>query len=163
VIRRGALAVLTFLALVAAGAGATAVPAAAAPKPRASLNDLENEVMCVLCKVPLQVAGDAPQAVAERQFIKGLIARGETKRQIKRALVAQYGPQVLANPPAHGFTLSAYLVPILAVVAAVVLLALALPRWRRRSRAPSPGAAAGPALNAADAQRLDEDLARFDR
>jgi cytochrome c-type biogenesis protein CcmH len=157
VIRR---AVLLVLALLAAAAPAAS---AAGPKPRASLSDLETEVMCVLCKVPLQVAGDAPQAVAERQFIKGLIARGETKQQIKDALVAQYGPQVLANPPAHGFSLSAYLVPILGVVAAVVLLALALPRWRRRSRAPTPAAAAGPGLNTADAQRLDEDLARFDR
>jgi cytochrome c-type biogenesis protein CcmH len=158
VIRRAVLLILTLVAAAVPAASATA-----APKPKASLNDLETEVMCVLCKVPLQVAGDAPQAVAERQFIKGLIARGETKRQIKDALVAQYGPQVLANPPAHGFSLSAYLVPILGVVAAVVLLALALPRWRRRSRAPSPAAAAGPALNSADARRLDEDLARFDR
>jgi len=158
VIRRAVLLILTLVAAAVPAASATA-----APKPKASLNDLETEVMCVLCKVPLQVAGDAPQAVAERQFIKGLIARGETKRQIKDALVAQYGPQVLANPPAHGFSLSAYLVPILGVVAAVVLLALALPRWRRRSRAPSPAAAAGPALNTADARRLDEDLARFDR
>jgi cytochrome c-type biogenesis protein CcmH len=158
VIRRAVLLILTLVAAAVPAASATA-----APKPKASLNDLETEVMCVLCKVPLQVAGDAPQAVAERQFIKGLIARGETKQQIKDALVAQYGPQVLANPPAHGFSLSAYLVPILGVVAAVVLLALALPRWRRRSRAPSPAAAAGPALNTADARRLDEDLARFDR
>jgi cytochrome c-type biogenesis protein CcmH len=156
-------AVLIALALVTAIVATATAGASAAPKPRASLNDLENEVMCVLCKVPLQVAGDAPQAVAERQFIKGLIARGDTKQQIKDALLAQYGPQVLADPPAHGFSLSAYLVPILGVVAAVVLLALALPRWRRRSRAPSPAAAASPALNSADARRLDEDLARFDR
>ncbi|MCW3066979.1 MAG: cytochrome c biosis protein, partial [Solirubrobacterales bacterium] len=114
--------------------GATAT-ATAAPKPRASLSDLETEVMCVLCKVPLQVAGDAPQAVAERDFIKALIARGQTKAQIERALVAQYGPAALANPPAHGFSLSAYLVPIFGVLAAVVLLVLTLPRWRRRSRA----------------------------
>jgi cytochrome c-type biogenesis protein CcmH len=156
VIRR-VVAIAVLSALLPASA------ATAAPKPRASLNDLEDEVMCVLCKVPLQVAGDAPQAVAERQFIKALIARGETKQQIKDALVAQYGPQVLANPPAHGFSLSAYLVPILGVVAAAILLALTLPRWRRRSRAPAPAAAAGPALNSADARRLDEDLARFDR
>jgi cytochrome c-type biogenesis protein CcmH len=157
VIRRAAL-VLLIAALTLAPAGA-----AAGAKPRASLSDLETEVMCVLCKVPLQVAGDAPQAVAERQFIKDLIAKGRTKKQIKDALVAQYGPQVLANPPAHGFSLSAYLVPILAVVAALALLALALPRWRRRSRAPAAAAATGPGLDPADARRLDEDLARFDR
>jgi cytochrome c-type biogenesis protein CcmH/NrfF len=155
------LALIALAVVVATGAGAAS--AAAAPKPRASLSDLETEVMCVLCKVPLQVAGDAPQAVAERDFIKGLIAQSQTKAQIKRALVAQYGPAVLANPPAHGFSLSAYLVPIFGVLAALVLLALALPRWRRRSRAPAAAAAAGPALDPADARRLDEDLARFDR
>jgi cytochrome c-type biogenesis protein CcmH len=156
------LALLAVVLSLVATAAATAT-AAAPPKPRASLSDLETEVMCVLCKVPLQVAGDAPQAVAERDFIKALIARGETKAQIKRALVAQYGPAVLANPPAHGFSLSAYLVPIFGVVAALVVLALLLPRWRRRSRAPAAAIAARPALDAADARRLDEDLARFDR
>jgi cytochrome c-type biogenesis protein CcmH len=159
--RRAAL----FLAVLAVGLpAANAAAAATAPKPRTSLSDLETEVMCVLCKVPLQVAGDAPQAVAERQFIKGLIAQGQTKAQIKDALVAQYGPAVLANPPTSGFSLSAYVIPIVAVVAAVALLALMLPRWRRRSRAPAPAAAAfGPELDPADARRLDEDLARFDR
>ena len=155
---RRALAAFALLALLAAPAAA-----AAAPKPRATLSDLENEVMCVLCKVPLQVAGDAPQAVAERQFIKGLIAQGQTKSQIKKALVAQYGPAVLADPPAHGFSLSAYVVPIAVVVAALIVLALMVPRWRRRARAPGPAAAAGPALDPADARRLEEDLARFDR
>jgi cytochrome c-type biogenesis protein CcmH/NrfF len=153
VIRRG-IATVAALALLAA-------PAAAAPRPRTSLSDLENEVMCVLCKVPLQVAGDAPQAQAERSFIKGLIAKGQTKSQIKKALVAQYGAAVLADPPAHGFSLSAYVVPIAVVVIAAVLLALMIPRWRRRARAPA--AATGPALDAADARRLEEDLARFDR
>jgi cytochrome c-type biogenesis protein CcmH len=151
------------LVLVALAASLPVANAAAA-KPRTSLSDLETEVMCVLCKVPLQVAGDAPQAVAEREFIKGLIARGQTKAQIKDALVAQYGPAVLANPPAHGFSLSAYVIPIVGVVAALALLALMLPRWRRRSRAPAPAAAAlRPGLDPADARRLDEDLARFDR
>jgi len=124
--RRSAVLVLLVALL------ATAVPLASAATPRTSLSALETEVMCVLCKVPLQVAGDAPQAVAEREFIKGLIARGQTKAQIKAALVAQYGPAVLANPPTSGFSLSAYVIPIVAVVVALVLLALTLPRWRRR-------------------------------
>ena len=156
--RRSAVLVLLVALL------ATAVPLASAATPRTSLSALETEVMCVLCKVPLQVAGDAPQAVAEREFIKGLIARGQTKAQIKAALVAQYGPAVLANPPTSGFSLSAYVIPIVAVVVALVLLALTLPRWRRRSRAPAPAEAAfGAGLDPADARRLDEDLARFDR
>src|SRR5262249_7177595 len=151
----GARGVMRRIAAVAALIALT-TPAAQAARPRATLSDLENEVMCVLCKVPLQVAGDAPQAVAERQVLKGLTARGETRAQPRPALVAQYAPQVLATPPAHGFSLSAYVVPIAVVAAALILLALLLPRWRRRARAPSP--ATGPALDPADARRLDEDL-----
>ncbi len=64
------------------------VPAVAGAAPRASLTDIENEVMCVSCKEPLAVA-QSPQADAERNFIRGLIARGETKPQIERALVDQ--------------------------------------------------------------------------
>ena len=42
--------------------------------------------MCVVCGVPLNEATDAPQANRERAEIRRLIARGETKAQVKRAL-----------------------------------------------------------------------------
>ena len=54
--------------------------------------------MCVVCKTPLAVS-QSPQADGERTFISGLIAKGETKAQIVKAMVAQYGPAVLALPP----------------------------------------------------------------
>jgi cytochrome c-type biogenesis protein CcmH len=151
------LALLALLALVAAPATAMAA------KPRASFNDLEDEVMCDVCGVPLNIA-ESPRAQQQREEIKGMIAKGMTKKQIKAELVARYGPSILATPQDHGFTLAAYLVPIAAVLAALAALAFALPRWRRRR--PPPGGDDGdgedaPALSAADARRLDEDLARF--
>lgn len=157
-----ALSACKCAAAVLLAALAVTGPAAAAPPPRVSLPDLESEVMCVLCKIPLSVA-DAPEADAERRFISTLIARGETKEQIKRALVAQYGEAVLSAPKAKGFGLAAYLVPLLAILAAAGSLAFLWPRWRRTARArdESPAAAASP-LAAADARRLDEDLASFD-
>jgi hypothetical protein len=49
-------------------------------------------------------------------------------------------------------------------VLGIVTLAIALPRWRRRTRlaAANPAAAGGPALQPAEARRLDEELAHFD-
>ena len=41
-------------------------------------------------------------------------------------------------------------------------LALLLPRWRRHTRTEATRGASDAALDAADAARLDEDLARFD-
>lgn len=150
------IALLGVLALALAAAS----PAMAA-KPRASFNDLEDEVMCDVCGIPLNIA-NSPRADQQRQELKQLIAQGLTKKQIENTLVARYGPSILATPPDHGFSLAAYLVPIGAVLAALLALAIAIPRWRRRRPpAGSEDEPAGPALSATDARRLDEDLARF--
>jgi len=75
---------------------AIATPARAAPKQRASLTNIEPDVMCVACHQPLERA-HTPPAVAERRYISSLVAKGETKAQIENALVRQYGPAVLAK------------------------------------------------------------------
>jgi cytochrome c-type biogenesis protein CcmH/NrfF len=152
------LCLVTLLALAAAPATALAA------QPRASFNDLEDEVMCDVCGVPLNIA-ESPRAEQQRQEIKAMIAKGMTKQQIKSELVARYGPSILATPEDHGFQLAAYLVPVAVVLAAIAALAIALPRWRRRRPSgddeEAEADAAAPALSAADARRLDEDMARF--
>ena len=142
---------------------APGVPLASAmgAAPRASLTDVENDVMCVACHEPLAVA-DSPQAQAERNYVRGLIAQGLTKPQIERQLVGQYGPSVLGKPPAHGFNLTVYILPPALVLIGLATLAFALPRWQRRTRAAN--AASPPtqtAPSAADTRRLDEELSTF--
>jgi cytochrome c-type biogenesis protein CcmH len=153
---RGVLAWSAFALLVAIVL-AGARPAAATP--RTSLPAIERQVMCVTCKIPLNVA-ESPQADRERAFIQSLIAAGKSEAQIKRALIGQYGPAVLALPSSHGFDLAAYLVPVAALLALLAGLAL-LPRWRRRAPAAPAHEPAAP-LSGADAARLDADLAHFD-
>jgi cytochrome c-type biogenesis protein CcmH len=134
-------------------------PATAAPRARASLTDIENDVMCVSCRESLAVA-QSPQAQFERSYIRMLIGQGLDKAQIEKQLVAQYGPSVLGRPPAHGFNLTVYVLPPAILVIGLAALAIVLPRWRRRSRG-GVGAVRTPALAPADAHRLDEELARF--
>ena len=136
--------------------------ATANPTPRASLTDIENDVMCVSCHEPLAVA-QSPQAIAERNYVRALIAQGQTKAQIEQALVGQYGPAVLGKPPAHGFNLTVYILPPLLVIAGIGTLILLLPKWRRRSRANAAAQApiAEPSIATADAHRLDEELRRY--
>jgi len=157
----GLAASLLASALLAAVLLVLAAPLAISATPRTTLPAVEAQVMCVTCKIPLIVA-ESPQAERERIFIRGLIAEGKTESQIEQALVSQYGPAALGLPSTHGFTLTAYLVPLAAVLVLVVTLALLLPRWRRRARVSSelPGA---PRLSTAEQARLDADLARFDR
>jgi cytochrome c-type biogenesis protein CcmH/NrfF len=136
------------------------VPAAGAAPQRASLPEIEQEVMCTTCGVPLAVAESA-QAERERDYVRSLIAKGETKAQIKRDLVAQYGPQVLALPKSSGFNLAVYLVPIALVLAVAAMLAVALPRWRRRTTTAAATTNAAPTISAAESDRLDDDLAHY--
>jgi cytochrome c-type biogenesis protein CcmH len=141
---------------------ALAVPALAdSARPRASLTDIENDVMCVACRESLAVS-QAPQADSERSYIRALIAQGLTKQQIEQNLVAQYGEAVLGKPPASGINLTVYILPPAIVVAGIIILAVSLPRWRRRTRA-SASKAPTPArvLDPAESARLDQDLAQF--
>jgi cytochrome c-type biogenesis protein CcmH/NrfF len=147
------------IALVLAASLAIGASALAASRP--TLHSIQSQVMCVTCKIPLQVA-DSPQAERERAFIQGLINEGKDEAQIKHVLVGQYGPAVLALPAAHGFDLAAYLVPLAAVLVLLALLVVLLPRWRRRARAQAAGRSPAPELSVADASRLDADLKRFD-
>ncbi len=132
-----------------------------AAAPQTSITDVEDEVMCPICGTLLELA-ESPQAQRERALVRRLIAEGKSKDEIKDALVAQYGRQVLALPGGSGFDLSAYLVPAIAFVVAVVALAFGVRRGRRASDPPGPGAAGSAGPQGEDAKRLDADLARYD-
>ena len=146
---RVTLAALLVLALVA--------PSAQAATPRASLPDIEDEVMCVECGTSLAVS-DSPVADQERSVIRKLIAQGKTKPQIKAALVQEYGTEVLADPKRHGFGLALWMVPAALVLLGGAAILVVLRRWRRNgpvAEAPLP-----PELSPEDARRLDAELSR---
>jgi cytochrome c-type biogenesis protein CcmH len=116
--------------------------------------------MCPTCGTVLAHAF-SPQAERQRVFIRSQIEQGKTKQQIKDALVAEFGEDVLATPRGEGFDLVAYLVPIGAVLLAAVGIALGLMRWRRQGQVA--GEPAAPSLSPADSARLEKDLSRFDQ
>jgi cytochrome c-type biogenesis protein CcmH/NrfF len=153
---------LIALCLLALPATAVAAPASH-PAPQTTVNAIEAEVMCPVCGTLLELA-ESPQARREKVFVAKLVAEGKSKAEVRDALVAQYGPSVLALPKASGFDLSAYLVPILAIAIAVVVLVFSVLRWRRSGRANEPSAAdaAADAPQGEDAERLEADLSRYD-
>jgi cytochrome c-type biogenesis protein CcmH/NrfF len=141
----------------ALGASAPALAATA----RASLPAIERQVMCVTCKIPLQVA-ESTQANDERVYIRELIGKGYDEARVKDALVAQYGPSVLGLPGAHGFDLTVYLVPAAVVLALLATVAVLLPRWRAQSRKQRASAASAPGLSGEEQELLERDMARYD-
>ena len=125
-------------ALVVALLALLAVPMGRASEAHPTLADLEGEIMCPVCSTTLDQS-DSPIAQRMKADIRRRIAAGQSKQQIKDAMVAQFGPQILAAPPKKGFNLLAW-------------------RWSH-AREPGPPA---PQLSPALERRVDEELARYD-
>jgi cytochrome c-type biogenesis protein CcmH/NrfF len=155
--RRPRITAIAVLATIAALATTTAY----ATTPKVALLSAESQLMCVSCHEPLELA-QSPQAIQEKEYVAGLVRQGLTLSQIESNMVQSYGESVLAKPPAHGFNLTVYILPPAILVFGVAFLLYTLPKWRERSRqaavTPLQGA---PPIHQADAERLDDDLARF--
>jgi cytochrome c-type biogenesis protein CcmH len=147
---------VTRAAAAALAALALAVPASADAQD-ASLTDIEDEVMCPICGTTLELS-ESPQADREREFIRLRIEQGQSKEEIKDALVAEYGEDVLAVPDSEGFDLTAWVVPALGIGLAALGVGIAIARLaRRRDRDDG-----GPALEPEQDARIDRDMKSYD-
>ena len=144
-------------ALLALLGGAVLAGSALAAPPSAA--DLEAELVCPVCETTLDQS-NAPVAERMKTFIRVRIAAGDTEQEIKDALVEQFGPEVLAEPPAGGFGLLAWLLPLGALVGGAIAVALLVRTWSRRgSRGEQE---AGERLDPELERLVDDELARFD-
>jgi cytochrome c-type biogenesis protein CcmH/NrfF len=73
------------------------------------------------------------------------VASGKSDDLILQAFVQQYGAEVIAEPPAKGFNLLAWVMPFAVVGAGLFLIRAVLARWSQPSRAvPATSGAASP-------------------
>jgi cytochrome c-type biogenesis protein CcmH len=150
VIRAAAIAVL--LGALVAGSASAAPPNAA---------DLEAELVCPVCETTLDQS-NAPVAERMKMVIRARIAAGDSEQEIKDALVAQFGPGVLAEPPEGGFGLLAWLLPLAGLVGGAIAVGLLVRVWSRRGARPGQ-AEADERLDPELERLVDDELARFDR
>ena len=144
---------------VAVAALALAAPAAASEE-RPTASELESELVCPVCETTLDTS-NAPVALRMKAFIRERIASGDTKSEIKAALVDQFGPAVLAEPPKKGFELLAWLLPLAGLALGVVVVGALAWRWSHVRGGDDPVGQAEP-LDPALERRLDDELARYD-
>lgn len=151
---------LLLLSFVAPASGAA---------PRTSLEAVENELMCVTCKTPLNQS-NAPQALEERDEIERLVAAGKSKQEAIDAMVAIYGDEVLIDPPEESLRVARIAIPGAAALFGLTLLTILVRRWRRRAAQddadgdPGDGPdheSSSPGLTDDDRRRLDAELERY--
>ena len=144
---------------VATAALALASPAAACTK-HASQGSLETQLVCPSCHTTLDES-DSDVAREMKAEIARRIAACQSAKQIRDAMVAEFGPTILSTPQRHGFDLLAWVLPLGGAAAGAVALAFAARTWTR-ARPPVGANVAQAGLTPEDERRVDEALARFD-
>lgn len=96
------------------------------------VNSIARELYCPICEsTPLDVC--PTQACKDwREVIRTKLAEGQTEEEIKAYFELQYGARALAEPPQSGFSLSAWIMPIILVIA----VSLGFVYYMRSIRAP---------------------------
>jgi cytochrome c-type biogenesis protein CcmH len=155
--------VIRLLLLGAVLAAVAAAPAVASEQ-HPTLTEMEGRVMCPTCKGQTLEESTAPAADRVRRFIALRIAAGDSRSEIEDALVAEYGEAILASPPARGFGLLAWVLPLAGLALGAAVVGLLAWRWSRGRDGPEPVTTSNGAvgLDPDVERRIDEELARFD-
>ena len=103
----------------------------------ATVSDISRELICQ-CGCNMVLPNCAHSECMARDTMATLIeerlAQGQSKEQIIRFFVAQYGEQVLATPTKRGFNLVAWVLPFAALLFGGGVVYTALKMWVRRGR-----------------------------
>lgn len=112
------------------------------------------------CCYAQQVAVHQSDAAAQvKDDVRARLARGDTRQQILDAYVKAYGKRILAVPPAAGFDLSLYVLPVVLFFVSLTGVGVLV----RRFAQPPPRQAASPALVTPDVdRRIDDELRDLD-
>lgn len=123
---------------VVPGAQASSLASVPASDPR--VQKLGRQLMCmcgcnqILIECTHAGSNDCAMHDSEMAELAQRVARGESNSLILQSFVQEYGPQVLVVPPAHGFDLTAWLMPIFASLIGLSLAIVVVQRWRERGR-----------------------------
>jgi cytochrome c-type biogenesis protein CcmH len=102
-------------------------------------------------------SGPCETARGMQKDLDAQVTRGESDDQILQAMVEQYGPTVLVEPPKKGFDLLAWIMPVAVPLIALVLVWAVVRRWRQNATLAPAG---GPPVSAELLVRAQQEASR---
>ena len=129
------------------------------------VNEVARQLWCPLCSGVRLDACELKACAQMKDVIGEKLASGEDVSSIKNYFVAQYGPQVLGEPPLEGFNWLAWILPVVAMVSGGLFVWTRVRNSTRRAqhaRAETAPLAAGSAAADAYSRKLDEELKHYD-
>lgn len=143
----GAARALLLVPMIAALVMTLAISARAQESARA--RTIGQKLMCVCGCNQILTACNHIGCTFSHDMLKELddrVARGDSDDLILQSFVQEYGPNVLAEPPAKGFNWVAWITPVLVPLVALFAVSEVVRRWRRRAAALPSGPGVSPEL-----------------
>ena len=98
-------------------------------------SEIASQLRCPVCQgVSVE---DSPTELARqmRAVVRDQLAAGRSPNQVRQYFVDKYGEWVLLEPRASGFNLVVYVLPWLALLGGLAVIAFAVRRWTRSTSA----------------------------
>lgn len=125
------------------------------------VNEVARELWCPLCSGVRLDSCELKACEQMRQEIALKLEAGEDTESIKNYFLAQYGPQILGEPPRAGFNWLAWILPVVALVGgAAFLLVRGRRLFLRPALIPTP-INSPPSDTDRHARQLEEELKRY--
>ena|SRR5690348_3974077 len=142
---RVAAVVVVFVGCVLILVASFSAPLRAQDQPSTRAKALNDRIMC-MCGGCSEAAGKCnhmggtfagPCATAQKEMkeVSDRVASGQSDDLVLQSFVQEYGPTVLISPPAAGFDLWAWLMPIIVSLGGIAVALLVVRRWKRRAAA----------------------------
>ena len=97
----------------------------------ADVRRVAENLRCVVCEHQSVAESNAELAGQMREIIRQQLSSGRTEREIMQFFVERYGDTILYTPPRRGFSLLAWLVPVMVLLGSG---SCAVIFWLRRRR-----------------------------
>jgi cytochrome c-type biogenesis protein CcmH len=91
---------------------------------------IDSDIRCPSCEDLSVATSSAPTAVTVRTTVRQLVGQGRTDQQIEQYLTARYGTSIVLDPPASGWSLLVWVLPLAGGAVAVAGLVVVLVRRR---------------------------------
>ena len=98
------------------------------------VHDVASQLKCPVCQG--ESVDNSPALIAQqmREVIRQQLQSGKSEQEVIAYFVARYGEQIVWSPPWQGFTILAWLVPIVLLLIGGFLLFFTLRDWRSNAR-----------------------------
>lgn len=113
------LALIAFMLLMFSAGGLVGAQVALTPEQEARANQLEYQIMAACCWNGTIADHASSTADKQRAQLREFVAQDLSDREILDRFTEMYTTKVLSAPPARGFSLLLYIIPILGVAGAV--------------------------------------------